>query len=243
MPLILGKVRFAPPYAATPYTQAVGDERYVVASFLLGYGPIAVRNWRIGETPVERYSDIALETRQGYADDARLTLYPQQVLEEALSVALKTSVVPTGGPQIRTTASDCTGCEIDITSTGIYQVNKDGAYQNFTVNIGVRYCKSGTNNWVTGPAISITSNKAKALTRTTPITFPERGRYDIELTRMTTDWDEADQSNKTIQRHGATVWSVLRSFRPEYPIDFPQPLALAACRIRATGQLNGTLDA
>jgi hypothetical protein len=33
---------------------------------------------------------------------------------------------------------------------------------------------------------------------------------------------------------------VLRSFRPEYPIDFPQPLALAACRIRATGQLNGT---
>ncbi|MGV2346530.1 MAG UNVERIFIED_CONTAM: host specificity factor TipJ family phage tail protein [Methylobacterium ajmalii] len=243
VPLVLGKVRFAPPYAATPYTQAVGDERYVVAAFLLGYGPLAVRNWRIGETPVERFTDITLETRLGGVDDERLTLYPQQVLEEALSVALKTSVVPTGGPQIRTTASDCTGCEIDITSTGIYQVNKDGAYQNFTVNIGVRYCKSGTNNWVNGPAISITSNKAKALTRTTPIIFLERGRYDIELTRSTTDWDEADQSNKTIQRHGATVWSVLRSFRPEYPIDFPQPLALAACRIRATGQLNGTLDA
>ncbi|QRE76173.1 TipJ family phage tail tip protein [Methylobacterium aquaticum] len=243
MPLILGKIRFAPPYAATPYTQAVGDERYVVAAFLIGYGPVAVRNWRIGETPIERYSDITLETRLGGADDERLTLYPQQVLEEALSVALKTAQLPTGGPQIRTTASDCTGCEIDITSTGIYQVNKDGAYQNFTVNIGVRYCKSGTNDWQPGPLISITSNKAKALTRTTPITFPERGRYDIELTRTTTDWDEADQSSKTIQRHGTTVWSVLRSFRPEYPIDFPQPLALAACRIRATGQLNGTLDA
>jgi hypothetical protein len=39
------------------------------------------------------------------------------------------------------------------------------------------------------------------------------GKSNIELTRSTTDWDEADQSNKTIQRHGATVWSVLRSFR------------------------------
>ncbi|AWN55069.1 phage tail protein [Methylobacterium sp. 17Sr1-1] len=243
VPLILGRVRFAPPYAATPYTQAVGDERYVTAAFLVGYGPLVMRNWRIGETPIERFTDVILETRQGYTSDERLTLYTQQVIEEALSVALKTSQVPTGGPQIRTTASDCTGCEIDVTSTGIYQVNKDGAYQNFTVNIGVRYCKSGTNNWQPGPAISITSNKAKALTRTVPITFPERGRYDIELTRSTTDWDEVDQSNKTIQRHGATVWSVLRSLRPEYPIDFPEPLALAACRIRATGQLNGMLDA
>lgn len=243
VPLILGKIRFAPPYAATPYTQAVGDERYVTASFLVGYGPVAMRNWRIGETPVERFSDIVLETRQGYASDARLTLYTQQVIEEALSVSLKTSQLPTGGPQIRTTASDCTGCEIDISSTGIYAVNKDGAYQNFTVIITVRYCKSGTNDWVGGPAVSITSNKAKALTRTVPITFPERGRYDIELTRITVDWDEADQSNKTIQRKGPTVWSVLRSIRPEYPIDFPQPLALAACRIRATGQLNGMLDA
>ncbi len=93
------------------------------------------------------------------------------------------------------------------------------------------------------PLISITSNKAKALTRTTPITFPERGRYDIELTRTTTDWDEADQSNEDdpAPRHDGLVRAAL--VPPEYPIDFPQPLALAACRIRATGQLNGTLDA
>ncbi|ACL61423.1 conserved hypothetical protein [Methylobacterium nodulans ORS 2060] len=244
VPLVLGKIRSAPPYAATPYTQAVGDERYVVASFLCGYGPLAMRNWRIGETPIERFTDVTLETRQGYAADERLTLYPQQVIEEALSVELKSAAAPTGGPQIRTTASDCTGCEIDISApSGVFAVNKDGGYQTFTVSINVQYAKSGTDDWVAAPPIVISSKKSSALTRTVPIAFPERGRYDIELTRTTLDWDEADQSKKEIQRHGRTVWSVLRSFRPEYPIDFDKPLALAACRIRATGQLNGMLDA
>lgn len=244
VPLILGKMRVAPVYAAIPYTQAVGDERYVVASFLWGYGPLMIRNLRIGETPIERFADVTIETRYGYPDDERLTLYPRQVIEEALSVELKSAAVATGGPQIRTTASDCTGCEIDISAPGgIYAVNKDGAYQNFTVAIGCRYRRSGTADWVSGPAISITSKKASALTRTVPITFPERGRYEIELTRTTIDWDEADQSKREVQRHGRTIWSVLRSFRPEYPIAFDKPLALSAVRIRATGQLNGMLDA
>jgi hypothetical protein len=244
VPLILGKIRVAPVYAATPYTQAVGDERFVVAKFLWGYAPLVIRNLRIGETPIERFADVQIETRYGLPDEPPHTLYTKQVIEEALSVELKTPAVPTGGPQIRTTASDCTGCEIDITAPGgIFAVNKDGAYQNFTVALTCRYRRSGTDAWTAGPAISITSKKASALTRTIPITFPERGRYEIELLRTTIDWDEADQAKKEVQRHGRTVWSVLRSFRPEYPIDFDKPLVTTDVRIRATGQLNGMLDA
>ena len=50
------------------------------------------------------------------------------------------------------------------------------------------------------------------------------------------------QSKRQTQYSGRSYWSALRSIRPEYPINFDKPLALAACRIRATGQLNGTLD-
>ena len=243
VPLVLGRMRVFPVYATTPHTRAIGDERYVTAGFVVGYGPLVMRNWRIGETPVERYADIVLNTRQGYASDERLAFCTEQVIEEPLSVALKSAAVPTGGPQIRTTASDCTACEIDISSTGVYQINRDGALQTFTVTVTLEYCKSGTDAWVAAPAIVISNNKRKALTRTTRITFPERGRYDIRTTRITIDWDEADQSNRSVQRSGPTVWSVLRSIRPEYPINFGKPLALAEAQIRATGQLNGMLDA
>lgn len=245
IPLVLGAVRLTPPYAATPYTQAIGDERYVTAAFLCGYGPLQMTNWRIGDTPIERYADIVHEERSGYVGDPRLTLYAYQVIEEALSIELKTAIVPTGGPQIRTTASDCIAAILDITCPGgVFTVNKDGGYQVFSVSIDVSYAPSGTDDWVSAPAITIASNKAKAITRPYQLDFPTRGRYDIKLTRTTIDWDEADQAKKDLQRHGRTVWSVLRSIRPEYPIDFPHaPLALKAVRIRATGQLNGTIDA
>ncbi|PZP65888.1 TipJ family phage tail tip protein [Methylorubrum populi] len=245
IPLILGFVRYAPPYAATPYTQSVGDYRYIVAAFLCGYGPLAMRNWRIGSTPIERYSEALLEVRAGYGDDAPLTLYPQQMVEEPLSIELQTALLPTGGPQIRTTAADCIGCEIDTSFPGgVYSANKDGGYSPFTVIIAVRYRLSGSGDdaWVGGPTIAVTASKPKALTRTTPITFPARGRYEVELTRITVDWDEADQSNRDVRRSGRSAWSALRSIRPEYPINYDKPLALAACRIRGTGQLNGMLD-
>ena len=72
----------------------------------------------------------------------------------------------------------------------------------------------------------------------------DRGLYEIEITRTSGDFDRPDQdfSKKEIQRTGRSQWSVLRSFRPEYPINFDAPLAVSAIRIRATGQLNGTLD-
>lgn len=244
VPAILGFVRHAPPYAARPYTQAVGDQRYVVAAFLCGYGRIAMRNWRIGETPIERYADVLIETREGLASDERLTLYPQQVIEEGLSIQLQTSTTPTGGPQIRVTAADCISCEIDTSYPGgVFGANKDGAFVPFTVDIRVRYRLAGADSWTAGPTISVTGKKRTPLTRTTTIVFPARGRYEIELARTTVDWDEADQTKKDLTRSGRSAWVALRSFRPEYPIDFGIPLALAAVRIRATGQLNGTLDA
>lgn len=245
VPLILGKVRYAPPYAAKPYTAAVADYRFVIAAFCCGYGPLEMTNWRIGDTPVERYGDVELETRQGYASDDRLALYPQQVSEDPFNIELLTAQLPTGGEQIRATAADCVSCEIDTSyPSGVYGKNKDGSSVTFTVAIATRYRPAGAGDdaWIGGPAIVVTSKKAKALLRTTPIVFPYRGRWEIGLTRTTTDWDEADQSKKEVQRSGRSYWSALRSIRPEYPINFDKPLALAACRIRATGQLNGTLD-
>lgn len=46
----------------------------------------------------------------------------------------------------------------------------------------------------------------------------------------------------TTQFMSRCAWAALQTIRPEYPINFPKPLALVALRIKATHQINGALD-
>lgn len=241
VPCVLGFHRYAPVYAALPFTEAIGDDRYVTAAFCFGYGPLAIRNVRIGETPIERFKDVQMELREGRPGDERLGLYPRQVVEVALSIELKNSG-PTGGPQSRFTAPDAASASIDITFPGgLGGFKKDGGTVNVTVDHQIRYRRAGTDAW-TATTVSVTNkNSGKPLTRTFPLNFPTRGRYEIEITRTTGDQPD-DQSKASTQRISRSSWSAMRSYRPEYIINFDQPLALGAVRIRASGQLNGTLD-
>ena len=88
VPGLLGFHRSTPPYGMLPYTESVGDDRFVTANFIHGYGPIATRNHRIGETPIEKYQEVTAEHREGRPGDAPLTLTPRQVVERALSIEL-----------------------------------------------------------------------------------------------------------------------------------------------------------
>lgn len=243
IPLILGKIRYAPPYATTPVTEAVGDERYVTNAFVCACNPVVARDWKIGETPIERYKNFNLETRNCVAGAPPLTLTPNIILEEPFSIALQSTLMATGGPQIRTTDFDCTECSIDITFPGgLFETDSEGRFDAWTVEFTHRYRLVGTTTWINAPRILVTSNKRKQIVRTVRLVFPARGRYEIELQRLTADWDEADQSKRDTKRSGRSFWTALRSIKPEYPIDCEFPLFLAAARIRASGQLNGALD-
>lgn len=245
LPLVLGRMRYAPVFAGLPYTETVGNDRYIRALFTWGYGPLQLSNFRIGETPIEKYQECQFEIRNGYASDAQVTLYPNQVIEQPLSVELL-SGGPGAGPQSRYTAADATECSIDIGFPGgLGGVDKDGKKVAVACTFTCRYRLAGTEPWTGSMPIFVNEKlSGKAFTRTFPIAFPTRGRWEIELTRTSSDFDRPDQdlSAKEIQRTGRSQWTTLRSVRPEYPVNFGKPIALAAVRIKATGQLNGTLD-
>lgn len=243
IPSVLGTHRMAPPFAALPYTEIVGDDQYITALFCVGYGPVAIRNLRIGETPIGDFKDVAVEVLEGWPGDAPVTLYPQQVLEEALSAALTVKA----GAIRRTTASDVTGVSIDIAFPGglvaVRSKDKKSRQLPFDVSFNLRQREFGTPTWQDLPPIVITGNRAgKTLRRTIRWDFPTRGRWEIELTRTTTDWDDIDQTDLPMQIVSRSSWTAIRSYRPEYPINFDKPLALISARIRATEQLNGSLD-
>lgn len=45
---LMGTLRYAPPFAATTYSQFVDSEQYVIAEFKFGHGPIEFSNVKIG---------------------------------------------------------------------------------------------------------------------------------------------------------------------------------------------------
>lgn len=235
VPRLLGDMRFAPIYLGLPYTEVIGNDRYVIASFLFGYGPLEISDFQIGDTPIASFADVQMEVRSGYPGDAPLSLYPQQVIEESLSINLTNA----GGAVARWTASDCTEASVDITfSQGLIAILESGQKLPASVNTMISYRKDGVGDWTDVVSFSVTNLTQQPFARSFRWTFPERGQYEVRLRRDTFDFDNVPK----ITASGRTDWTALRSFRPEYPVNFDKPIAVAAVRIRASNQLNGTLD-
>lgn len=231
IPSILGKHRYAPPYAAPSYTQTIGDDQYCVAAFLFGHGPLNLTNHRLGDTPIENYSDIEIEVRNGYADDAPITLYPQQVIEDQLAVRLLYNET-----QTRITARDVAEAEVDIAFVqGLLKYDKKGKPTQWDIPFKIEYRKLGDVAYTQAALIDIAGAEQKIIRRSVRFAFPERGQYEVAVTRLgedSTDTQVIDRSD----------WSAIRSFRPESPFNFKTPVSIVALRIRASNQLNGAVN-
>lgn len=247
VPMLYGKMRYAPPFAALPYTEIVNDLQYIRVIFCFGYGPISISDLKIGDTSIDEYDDIEIELREGRATDLPLTLYTKQVIEEQVGAELQRpkprddagNVI--SGPSIetpltRTTARNVTEASIIIGfPSGLCNVKDDGSKSNQTVSIRIRQRQLPDGVFEDVTTLNITAKKLEAFFRQYTWELPARGVYEIEVTRMT----DEDTSTRVQSR---SLWSVLQSSRPEYPINFAKPLALAAIRIKASYQLNGVLD-
>jgi hypothetical protein len=250
IPCVLGNLRFAPPYAALPYTETSGGETYVRALFLVGYGPVVISDIRLGDTPIDKFKEVEYEVREGWPDDDSVTLYPTQVLEERLSIDLNTAYAGTFGPHTRFTASDANEASIDISfPNGLFWMHTVVAGSTsvttplpLTVTIRIRMRLNGEGDWTTVVDWPVTAFTQKPYSASYRWTLPERGRYEIEVTRQTADLDEINAFQQNDQFVSVSLWSALRSYRPEYPLNFNHPLALIAVRVRASKQLNGVID-
>ena len=88
VPVVLGQIRYAPPFAASSWTEIVGDWQYVRAIFNFGEGPLALTDFRIGETSIAEYDEVEIEVRDGLETDLPTSLYPRQIFEENVGADL-----------------------------------------------------------------------------------------------------------------------------------------------------------
>lgn len=142
VPRVFGRMRFYPPYGAEPYTEIVGNEQYLRVVFCLGYGPLLLSDFRIGETSLDQFSDWEIETRAGYDNDPPLSLYSQDIHEDGLSLLLTRDT----GWQTRTSQPNVDELSVDVTfPNGLYRVTTDGNVEPIVAYIRIEYRPVGAD--------------------------------------------------------------------------------------------------
>ena len=237
VPVILGRHKMVPPLGAQTYTEIHGGSQYLRMLAVWGYGPLTVSDVKIGETDINDFDDVEIETREGRSTDAPITLYTRNVFEERFSVLLSSA----DSWQTRTTRDNTEEIILDFaTPRGVSKFRDDGTRIAALVRIDIEYRKVGDPNWVDhttlgSPHFSDASTTPKPRTYTIPNIAGAPAQYEVRVRRFTPD----STSDRVFDE---VYWTVLRSVRAGDPITFDKPLALTAIRIRATDQLSGTVD-
>lgn len=264
VPVILGRHRVAPKYAASPWTEIIGNEQYLRLLFCVGFGPLQLEDLRIGETPIGEFAGLELEIRQGYAGDDPITLYPNQAYQQNFDILLDAgeeydegeSVIGPDGLRldyaterewhVRRTEDDIDEISIDVTwPEGLFRINKDGDLKDRFVAYRIEYQEVGASEWLLAPGQqgslqNIEDNICHEARTMDPRRWGHRwtvprGQYDVRVQRVS-------PTENVTNKRDVIRWTALRGFRNENPLNVEKPLALVAMRIQASDQLNGVID-
>lgn len=87
VPRVLGTHREVPALLAPSFTEMVGNDQYV--NFLFGgLGPAELSEFKLGETDLGEFSDVELETRQGFPGETVPALFRDTVIEAQVGTTL-----------------------------------------------------------------------------------------------------------------------------------------------------------
>lgn len=247
VPVVLGSIRYAPPFAAMSWSEIEGDVQYIRSLFLFGEGEIDLTDFRIGETSIGEYHEVQMEVRRGIASDLPASLYPRQILEEAIGVEL-TRPMPRDDagniiddnssietPVVRATAADTDTVSVILGWPGGLVYMDEGERRGEGVDIRIEQRLAGAEEWELVETLQIRARRSDAFYRQHSWKLPQRGKWQIRLTMMT---EEPNNPGRTRM----TQWVALQSIRPEYPLAVTRPMALVAMRVKATHQISGMLD-
>ncbi len=216
VPKVLGKHRFVPPLGALPYTETIGNDQYIRMLFVWGYGPLAISDLKIGETPLSDFTDVQIETRQGYPGDAPISLYTNSVIQNDLQVSLTFAA----GYVTRTTEADAEEISVDITlPRGLVKFGSGGKKTATSVSLEIQYSPKGLNQWSAGLGAYKTVSAQSINGVTVPAAYIYRGVSHVVTRLDRIMLDPASGGVSLIQGTG---------FRNGIDSGVPQPPAIPA---------------
>lgn len=173
VPRVYGRHRMYPVVAANPYVELEADpvtghlSQYLYAIYDFGFGPNLINNLKIGNTPIENFTDVTYNlvdfnkptTSEGVWDDAlksTLSLYKGDTFTESIGVALNGNQ-NVGDPAsdwqiIRNANINPDGLKQEIILNfvlprGLYSFDSYGNVQTRTILSTLEFSKVSDNNW------------------------------------------------------------------------------------------------
>lgn len=238
IPFVIGESRYYPPHAAIPYSEAVGETSYQYCLFDLGHGDIEVDDIKIGDSPLSQFNEVVYEVTR------TPTIYTNDVAEVAVGASMED-----GDTVTRTTSPGTTRIALNLVAPGgLYGVGTSGKKFSMWVDWGFEYRAAGSDDvWqiVSQPMLSylrrsgsgtyrVSLEKSEAFACGIAWDVPA-GQYEVRVRRLLSL--RGSSKNTYVDQF---AWTTMRSIKPGPPST--TGTNKLAMRIKATDQLNGTLQ-
>lgn len=244
IPVLYGRYRCYPDFAAQPYVENHGNEQYLYQLFCISQGEIDVEKVMIGDTDISSYGEVQYEIiRPGGA----MTLFPDNVVTssdvsgiELLGANEKPAGAPDNwtqwvGPFVANPAgTQANYIGIDVTlPSGLFHADDKGNPANASVQYQVQAQLINDQGIAIGGWFDLT-NSTISMATIQPQMITNRyavpaGRYQVRAQRVG-DKNTDSRTANTIQ------WSGMRAYLPSQ--HYYGNVTLLAMIIKATNNLN-----
>lgn len=234
MALVLGEPYAVPDVGSQAYTTFVGEDLYYTQIFHCGINCASYTSLQIGANPIADYQGVTLY-HQGFTSPADTDM-PDGSVDTIAGGLLDAPTSP--GPYVtRTSSAGTVMLAVDIEANLYYMDADKGTMLTGHCTLNAEYRVAGSGGaWLAldagGASVVLTSTTTKP-TRVTIQKAVASGQYEVRLAKIT------DNSNVNYYKNDLT-WSALKSYQVDTASYSGQ--ARLAMNIKASGQLNGSLD-
>ncbi len=247
IPVLYGRLRYAPPYAARPYAEFVDNDQYLYQLHCLSVGHVDPERWEIGDTLVWTGSggfqgsfaggDTKIEiVRPG----GEIKLFPANVVSAS---TVDGQQVPDAPEWLGPFAVSAPGTKVNriacdyVFPLGLVHINKKGKASHVSRTVTAQYRRIDNSGNSIGSWSNLFSVTHNAATRT-PQRFSKSAdvpndRYEVRFAASGADSSDNTGSSSTLNR---VVWGGLRGYVEGFVT--PSNVTLVATRIRATEHLS-----
>lgn len=236
-PVLYGRFRVYPDFAAEPYTELDGNQQYLYQLFAISQGEIEIEQRLIEDTPMDNFGEVRYEViRPG----GKVTLFPDNVVTSNAVQGLELKGANEAGdgivgPFVANPADSLANrIAIDIAfPAGLYRADDKGGLDPFTVTweVSAQAINSAgepVGEWFMLGSESFRASTATPQARTYRYDVPE-GRYQVRAVRT--------NNKQTDTRYGNVLqWAGMRAYLPSQ--QSYGNLTMLAVVMRATNNLN-----